>query len=217
MGVESSADPPAVLEDLRQIQNAVKRSASLTSQLLAFSRRQVRVPRALNLNQLISEMTKMLDRVIGEISSCGVACGQSVERESRFGPDSAGRHEPRVERKRRDAHGGRLTLATANALEGPDQGFRHPHDFRHGAWHGSGDAFPSVRTVFHDQAGRKRNRPGTLHRVRIREAERRNDILRQPRRRRDYVRILLPRSDAAEDIPGKPRQRGSTSAETGQS
>jgi two-component system, cell cycle sensor histidine kinase and response regulator CckA len=66
MAIESRGESDALLEDLRQIQNAVKRAASLTSQLLAFSRKQVREPRTLNLNELIGEMTKMLGRVIGE-------------------------------------------------------------------------------------------------------------------------------------------------------
>ncbi|MGO9410545.1 MAG: ATP-binding protein [Spirochaetia bacterium] len=123
MGVESSADPPAVLEDLRQIQNAVKRSASLTSQLLAFSRRQVRVPRALNLNQLISEMTKMLDRVIGENIELRASLADNLWSVK---ADSAQIQQVvmNLVLNARDAMptGGRLTLATANALEGAHQG-----------------------------------------------------------------------------------------------
>ncbi|MGA2611992.1 MAG: ATP-binding protein [Spirochaetia bacterium] len=66
MAVESRDDGAALLEDLRQIQNAVGRAASLTSQLLAFSRKQVRSAHVVSLNVLIAEMTKMLGRVIGE-------------------------------------------------------------------------------------------------------------------------------------------------------
>ncbi|GEM_PF-1180232 len=49
-----------------EIQKAVDRSASLTRQLLAFSRRQMLIPKIVNLNDLISNMLKMLFRLIGE-------------------------------------------------------------------------------------------------------------------------------------------------------
>jgi PAS domain S-box-containing protein len=48
------------------IQTACQRAASLTAQLLAFSRRQVLQPKVVNLNSLVSETNKMLRRLIGE-------------------------------------------------------------------------------------------------------------------------------------------------------
>ncbi len=45
---------------------AVERGASLTQQLLAFSRKQTLVPRVLDLNQVIRESLKMIGRLIGE-------------------------------------------------------------------------------------------------------------------------------------------------------
>jgi PAS domain S-box-containing protein len=51
---------------LESIKKAGMRAASLTSQLLAFSRRQVLQPRVLNLNSLVSETQKMLQRLMGE-------------------------------------------------------------------------------------------------------------------------------------------------------
>ncbi|MEW6368584.1 MAG: response regulator [Acidobacteriota bacterium] len=53
-------------EDLEQIRKAGERAASLTRQLLAFSRKQVLVPEPLDLNKVVSEIDKMLRRVIGE-------------------------------------------------------------------------------------------------------------------------------------------------------
>jgi two-component system cell cycle sensor histidine kinase/response regulator CckA len=52
--------------DLEQIKQAGQRAASLTSQLLAFSRKQILRPITLNLDDVIVEMSKMLRRLIGE-------------------------------------------------------------------------------------------------------------------------------------------------------
>ena len=49
-----------------QIMKAGERAAALTRQLLAFSRRQVMQPRVLELNRLVSGMSTMIERLIGE-------------------------------------------------------------------------------------------------------------------------------------------------------
>jgi hypothetical protein len=54
------------LEDIREINKAASTAAALTSQLLAFSRRQIIVPQVLNLNTIIAEMERILRRTIGE-------------------------------------------------------------------------------------------------------------------------------------------------------
>lgn len=51
---------------VEQIQKAAGRAVSMTRQLLAFSRMQVLQPRVLDLNSTISEMNKMIPRLIGE-------------------------------------------------------------------------------------------------------------------------------------------------------
>jgi PAS domain S-box-containing protein len=51
---------------LEQIQRGADRAASLTQQLLAFSRKQVLQPKVLDLNEAVSDVQKMLARVIGE-------------------------------------------------------------------------------------------------------------------------------------------------------
>jgi PAS domain S-box-containing protein len=55
-----------VRTDVREIQNAARRAANLTRQLLAFSRRQIIQLRVLNLSELILNLDKMLRRLIGE-------------------------------------------------------------------------------------------------------------------------------------------------------
>jgi PAS domain S-box-containing protein len=51
---------------LEQIRRAAERAASLTQQLLAFSRKQVLLPKVLDLNAAVADVQKMLARVIGE-------------------------------------------------------------------------------------------------------------------------------------------------------
>ena len=54
------------LDSARQIGLAADRAANLTRQLLTFSRRQIIQPKNLDLNDVVSNMTKMLHRLLGE-------------------------------------------------------------------------------------------------------------------------------------------------------
>src|SRR5438132_3371543 len=58
--------PEGSQDMVQQIKKAGDRAASLTRQLLAFSRRQMLVPEMIDLNSLISSLSQMLRRVIGE-------------------------------------------------------------------------------------------------------------------------------------------------------
>ena len=60
-----SGDSP-LQEDVEEIRKAAERAATLTRQLLAFSRRQVLTMEVLDLNHLVRDLEKMLRRVIGE-------------------------------------------------------------------------------------------------------------------------------------------------------
>jgi two-component system cell cycle sensor histidine kinase/response regulator CckA len=55
-----------VQKEIHEVERAGKRAAELTRQLLAFSRKQVLQPKVLDLNQIINDIQKMLDRLIGE-------------------------------------------------------------------------------------------------------------------------------------------------------
>src|SRR6267143_3253108 len=53
-------------EPLRQVSAAARRASSLTRQLLMFSRKQVMQPKVLDLNAVLGNMAKMLQRLLGE-------------------------------------------------------------------------------------------------------------------------------------------------------
>ncbi len=62
---ELPADHPAC-DCLDEITRIAQRSAALTRQLLAFARKQIIVPQVLDLNDTLSEMLKLLRRLLGE-------------------------------------------------------------------------------------------------------------------------------------------------------
>jgi PAS domain S-box-containing protein len=62
---------------LEEIRRAGERAASLTQQLLAFSRKQIIEPRVVRLDLLVADMRAMLSRLIGEDISIHVTTGKS--------------------------------------------------------------------------------------------------------------------------------------------
>jgi PAS domain S-box-containing protein len=64
LGGLKPADP--IRADLLEVQAAAGRSADLTRQLLAFSRRQTIAPRVMDLNEQLTGMNRLLDRILGE-------------------------------------------------------------------------------------------------------------------------------------------------------
>ena len=73
-----SGDP--LLATARQIESAADRAASLTRQLLAFCRMQVLQPRIFDLNALVSEMCKLLRRLVREDIAFNYHAGESLGR-----------------------------------------------------------------------------------------------------------------------------------------
>ena len=65
LGDQLAEDDPK-RADLKEIQQASQRAARLTHQLLAFSRKQEIVPTTLHLNAVVDEVSRMLERLIGE-------------------------------------------------------------------------------------------------------------------------------------------------------
>lgn len=66
MLLDSEELPNQLRGQLQEVKSAAERGTSLTKQLLAFSRRQIIQPMDVDLNQLVTRMIGMLQRLIGE-------------------------------------------------------------------------------------------------------------------------------------------------------
>ena len=64
--------------EVEEIKRAGERAASLTQQLLAFSRKQIIEPKVVHLDHLVAEMHKMLARLIGENIALQATTGKSL-------------------------------------------------------------------------------------------------------------------------------------------
>ena len=111
----ASADPKKVVEYATRIQVASSKAATVTRQLLAFSRKQVLEPTVLDLSYVVKDLAKMLPRLLGEDVET------VMELDPQVGTVRADRGQ--IEQvimnlavNARDAmpQGGRLTIATSN-------------------------------------------------------------------------------------------------------
>jgi two-component system, cell cycle sensor histidine kinase and response regulator CckA len=114
------------LEDLDQIDKAGQRATSLISQLLAFSRKQILQPEVLNLNAIVSDMSKMLRRLIGEDIDLSTVVQPDLASVN-ADPGQIQQIIMNLALNAREAmpKGGRLTIETANAFL--DDVYIHQH------------------------------------------------------------------------------------------
>ena len=114
-------DSPHARECLQDIKQAGLKAASLTRQLLAFSRKQLLAPELLNLNDLIANLEKMLRRLIGEDVVLVTDLAPDLWR-VKADPGQIEQVLLNLAVNSRDAmqQGGRLTITTANAILDPD-------------------------------------------------------------------------------------------------
>jgi len=123
---ERLAQGDPLRKNAREIRKAGERAASLTRQLLAFSRQQVLAPRVLDLNSVVCEVETMLRRLIGEHIDLATALDPALERVKA----DQGQIEQVIINlavNARDAmpHGGKLTIETANVDLDEDYASRH--------------------------------------------------------------------------------------------
>jgi PAS domain S-box-containing protein len=107
------ADSPAALE-LAEIRACAERGATLTGQLLAFARKQVMEPRVMTLSDLVTDVEKLLRRVLGEDVELAAVC--QAQGRVRVDPHQIERVLVNLASNARDAMpgGGRLTLETVD-------------------------------------------------------------------------------------------------------
>ena len=100
---------------LESIKKAGMRASSLTSQLLAFSRRQALQPKVLNLNSLVKETQKMLQRLVGEDIEQKLVLDPGLSK-TKADPGQVVQVIMNLTVNARDAmpQGGKLTIETSN-------------------------------------------------------------------------------------------------------
>ena len=106
---------------LEQIGRAAEQAASLTQQLLAFSRKQVLQPKVLNLNDAVADVQKMLSRVIGEDIELIASLHPSLA-SVKADPGQVEQVLMNLAVNARDAmpHGGKLMMETSNVEVGEE-------------------------------------------------------------------------------------------------
>jgi two-component system CheB/CheR fusion protein len=109
------AGDESAIQQVLEIKTAGERAASLTQQLLAFSRRQVLQPKVLDLNAIVADFDRMLRRLVGERIKVAVD-GEPALWQVRADPGEIGRAIMNLSLNARDAmpEGGTLTIETAN-------------------------------------------------------------------------------------------------------
>ena len=114
-------------EQVQKIEEASEKAASLTRQLLAFSRKQVLQPKVVNLNNLVGNLSSLLHRLIGEhIELCTITAADLGQVKA----DAAQLEQVMMNLvvNARDAmpEGGQLTVETANAELDDSYSTDHP-------------------------------------------------------------------------------------------
>jgi len=117
----------ASFEHAEEIEKAGQRAVSLTRQLLAFSRQQVLEPVVLNLNTLVSDMEKMLPRLISEDIALKLELDASIS-QVKADPSQIEQVILNLVVNARDAmpDGGKLLVQTANVNLDTTYAHNHP-------------------------------------------------------------------------------------------
>jgi len=124
--LDALKDNPGLRVSVERIDEAAGKAATLTRQLLAFSRQQVLQPKVLNLNTLVINLEDILRRLIGEDIDIRVVTAPNLAM-VRADPNQIEHAVMNLAVNARDAmpEGGKLTLETANVFLDEDYAKEH--------------------------------------------------------------------------------------------
>ena len=130
--MELGLDDERLVRLLRAARRGAERAATLTHRLLAFSRKQPLTPQAVDLNKLVSDMSDMLRRSLGEAVTIETSLAGDLWQTS-ADPNQVENALLNLALNARDAmpSGGRLTIGTANAVLDSIYAGRYP-EIAHG-------------------------------------------------------------------------------------
>ena len=128
LAFKKSAETDLVRPRLAEIDKAAKRAAVLTRQLLAFGRRQQMERRNIKLNDVIAEIMKLLNRIIGADVEVNVRAGSNLSIIS-ADPAQIEQVVMNLAVNARDAmpEGGQLTIETSNVTL--DENYQHHYPY----------------------------------------------------------------------------------------
>jgi signal transduction histidine kinase len=123
---EHLSEDTSGLEYADEIHLAAHRAADLTNQLLAFSRRQIAMPKVVSLNEVVKQVDKMLSRIIGEDIQLDTRLAGGVQ-PVRVDPAQIQQVIMNLAVNARDAmpQGGRLTIETSDMELNSEYAGRH--------------------------------------------------------------------------------------------
>jgi len=113
--LERAGSDPQLRGPAQEIANAANRATGLTRQLLAFSRKQILTPKVVDLNAIVTENFRMLDRVIGEDVELAMVPGADLGM-VKADPGQIEQVIMNLAVNARDSmpHGGKLIIETSN-------------------------------------------------------------------------------------------------------
>ena len=163
--LEESVTDPDARDEVREIQHAAERAATLTRQLLAFARRQVYEPRVVDLqraggrHRAAAGTTDRRGHRAGDAQHGGHRRRASGPRQSRAGLDEPGRQRSRRHAQGRTTHdrhrrGGPRRPRRESAGRRRQWRLHRAHRHRHGQWHRPGALAARLRAVLHHQAAK---------------------------------------------------------------